>query len=398
LTRLHSLSSAFLKSAKPGKHNDGSGLWFHKRADGGAQWVLRVVVHGRRREMGLGGYPAVGLRDARSLASQWREQVILGNDPLKVRNNALREAARNDHLLKTVALAAFEAKKAELKGDGKAGRWFSPLQHHVLPKLGKVPVEDINQQDIAETLAVIWHDKADTARKAINRLNLVMKYGAAMGLDVDLGAIAKAKALLGKSRHRPQNIPSLHWKAVPAFYESLSEVTITHLALRLLILTGVRTNALRHISFSQIQNNTWTVPAQYMKGTLDKASDFDVPLSKEALRVIDLARPFAVAGNLFSGTRKGVISDAAMSRLMERRDMSERPHGFRSSLRTWLAECTNAPEAVAESVLAHASGNKVVRAYKRTDFFEQRLPLMERWAQHVVGDSNVERMPHARSS
>ena len=118
----------------------------------------------------------------------------------------------------------------------------------MLPKLGKVPVEDINQQDIAETLAVIWQYKADTARKAINRLNLVMKYGAAMGLDVDLGAIAKAKALLGKSRHRPQNIPSLHWKAVLAFYESLSEFTITHLALRLLILTGVRTNALRHIT------------------------------------------------------------------------------------------------------------------------------------------------------
>ena len=171
MTRLHSLSSAFLKSAKPGKHNDGSGLWFHKRADGGAQWVLRVVVHGRRREMGLGGYPAVGLKNARGLALKWREQVMLGNDPVKVRDKALREAARNDHLLKTVALAAFEAKKAELKGDGKAGRWFSPLQHHVLPKLGKVPVEDINQQDIAETLAVIWHDKADTARKAINRLN-----------------------------------------------------------------------------------------------------------------------------------------------------------------------------------------------------------------------------------
>ena len=93
MTSLHSLSSAFLKSEKLGKHNDGSGLWFHKRADGGAQWVLRVVVHGRRREMGLDGYPAVGLKDARGLASQWRKQVILGNDLVKVRNSALREAA-----------------------------------------------------------------------------------------------------------------------------------------------------------------------------------------------------------------------------------------------------------------------------------------------------------------
>ena len=139
LTRLHSLLSAFLKSAKPGKHNDGSGLWFHKRADGGTHWVLRVVVHERRREMGLGDYPAVGLKNALGLASQWREQVMLGNDPVKVRNNLQRESTRKDHLLKTMTLAAFEARKAELKGVRIAGRWFSPLQHHFLPKLGKVP-------------------------------------------------------------------------------------------------------------------------------------------------------------------------------------------------------------------------------------------------------------------
>jgi integrase len=69
--------------------------------------------------------------------------------------------------------------------------------------------------------------------------------------------------------------------------------------------------------------------------------------------------------------------------------MTERPHGFRSSLRTWLAECTSASEEVAETVLAHKVGNKVVRAYRRTDHFTERAELMERWAQHVTGAENV---------
>jgi len=114
-----------------------------------------------------------------------------------------------------------------------------------------------------------------------------------------------------------------------------------------------------------------------------------VPLSSEAQEVIAKVKQFGRDGYLFTGVRRGVISDASMSRLMERRGMTERPHGFRASLRTWLAECTNATEEVAETVLAHKVGSKVVRAYRRTDHFEARAILMERWAQHVTGVDNV---------
>ena len=53
LAKSNLLTSAFLKSAPAGKHIDGAGLWFIKRADGGAQWMLRVSLGGKRREMGL---------------------------------------------------------------------------------------------------------------------------------------------------------------------------------------------------------------------------------------------------------------------------------------------------------------------------------------------------------
>lgn len=108
-----------------------------------------------------------------------------------------RAASRAETGLRTIAEEAFEARQAEQKDDGRAGRWLSPLELHVLPKLGKSPVEDIEQRDIRDVLMPIWHPKADTARKAMNRLGIVLRHAAAMGLAVDLQATAKARARLG---------------------------------------------------------------------------------------------------------------------------------------------------------------------------------------------------------
>src|SRR6056297_531508 len=377
---LHKLSSNAPATKAPGKYADGGGLWLHKRKDGGAQWVLRVTVHGRRREMGLGSFPAVSLKEAREEAEKWRGYVRRGLDPIKERERERRAAARNLHLLNDIARDAFESRKAELKGDGKAGRWFTPLELHVLPKLGKVPVADIDQTDIRDTLAPIWHTKADTARKAMNRLSICLRHAAALGLDVDLQATDKARALLGKQRHTAKNIPALPWQKVPAFYQSLDGESITELALRLLILTAVRSYPLRFLHESQIEGDVWTIPAEAMKGRVGATSDFRVPLSREALEVIVEARPFARDGFLFPGVKRGVISDMTMSGLMARRGMMERPHGFRASFRDWVAEATTTPHDVAETALGHVVGGSVERSYRRTDFLEQRRALMERWA------------------
>lgn len=384
---LHKFSAAEIRNAKPGKHSDGGGLWLYKQDADHAKWVFRFTAHGRRREMGLGAYPSVTLAQARDKAKAGRALVDAGKDPIKDRERKWREEARQMHLLQDVALDAFESRKAELKGDGKAGRWFSPLEIHVLPKLGKVPVSELDQRDIRDTLAPIWHSKADTARKAMNRLSICMRHAAALGLEVDLQATDKARALLGKQRHKAQAIPALPWQDVPAFYQSLDEGSPTHLALRLLILTAVRSKAVRFLHLDQIEGDVWTVPAENMKGRRDATTDFRVPLSSEALAVIEQAKPFARERFLFPGARKGVISDMTMSNLMKRRDMEARPHGFRSSFRDWVAETTNTPHDVAETALGHVVGNTVERAYRRTDFLEKRSGLMERWARQLCGSA-----------
>ena len=377
---INKLTTQAVKAAVPGKHGDGAGLWLYKRPDGTARWVLRVTIFGKRKEMGLGAFPAVSLKEVREKADHWRKVAADGTNPIREREQQRRDAKRSMHLLADIATDAFESRKADLKDDGTAGRWFSPLRLHILPKLGKMPVSEIDQRDIRDTLAPIWHNKAETARKAMDRLGICLKHAAALGLEVDIQATDKAKALLGKQRHEVTNIPALHWHDVPAFYQSLDGGSITELALRLLILTGVRSGPLRNIHTDQINGDVWTIPAEDMKGRKGATKEFRVPLSSEAQRVIAEAHKFARNDLLFPGAKQGVISDMTMTSLMKRRGMTERPHGFRTSMRVWLAEATSAPHEVAEMCISHIVGSKTVQAYKRTDYLEQRAELMERWS------------------
>ncbi len=334
--------------------------------------------------MGLGTLVDVSLQDARGAADVARNLVKQAIDPILQRERARRDAIRYDSTLRKIAEEAFVARKAELRNDGKAGRWFSPLELHVLPKLGSYPVSSIDQRLIRDTLGPIWHEKAVTARKAINRLGLVLQHAAALGLDVDIQATDKAKALLGKQRHRTKHIEAMPWQEVPSFYASLHEPTTANLAMRLLILTGHRLKPVRFLRLEHIEGSIWTTPPELLKGKKDATNAFRCHLSVEALRVIQLAKPLARDGFLFPSIRRGVMSDATLSRMMERRGLKPRPHGFRTSLRVWLEEQTDASFEVKETMVQHTIGGAVERAYRRTDYLNQRKPLYERWARFVA--------------
>jgi hypothetical protein len=221
MSKMHKLSAVSLKSMRVRKDEDGAGLRFIRRKDGTASWILRFTVHGRRRDMGLGPYPDVSLKEARDRATDARQLVKRGIDPIGQREKDKREAVKNLHLLDDVALDCFEAKKAELKDDGASGRWFSPMKVHVLPKLGRVPVAELDQIAIRDVLAPIWHKKAETAVKGANSLNLTLKRAAVPGpglkyraaLSISYGAGLRASEVChlkigdicrrGQERQRP---------------------------------------------------------------------------------------------------------------------------------------------------------------------------------------------------
>lgn len=155
--------------------------------------------------MGLGASPKVGLAAAWAAAARWRGLARGGVDPVSGRRRAARDAARADSPVATVAAAAFEARKAELKRDGEAGRWRSPLALHVLPKLGRVPVTDLGQVDVRNCLAPIWHARGETA--------LLHKSGDGRSFPIP-GQTYPATSMMGVPRAaRPSRAATRPWNA-----------------------------------------------------------------------------------------------------------------------------------------------------------------------------------------
>ena len=93
MATMNRLSAKKAQAAAAGKIADGMGLWLFKREDGRGQWVLRVSVYGRRREMGLGTWPEVSLAEARSTAEGARAEVRKGRDPILERQRKRQEAS-----------------------------------------------------------------------------------------------------------------------------------------------------------------------------------------------------------------------------------------------------------------------------------------------------------------
>jgi hypothetical protein len=177
MTKINGLSALKAKSLGPGKHFDGQGLILSKSRPETGKWIVRLVVQGKRREMGLGRWPDVTLAEARERAAEARRAVRDGNDPIDLRKAA---QVRSDRLTIAEAIEqCFTARQAELKNDGQAGRWLSPLSIHIIPKIGSTAIEDLDQHLLKRTLEPIWHEKPDTARKAMNRMNLTLKHAAA---------------------------------------------------------------------------------------------------------------------------------------------------------------------------------------------------------------------------
>ncbi len=362
---------------------DGGGLSLHVRAGGSMYWAVQVTVkapfgQGKRVEVGLGPYPALTLAKAREQANEVRALAATGIDSREGKKATIVANHQVKVTFEEVCKLAFEAKKGELKGDGKNGRWYSPLTLHAIPTLGSRPIEELTQHDIVNTLRPIWNTKAATAAKTADRIGLVFKHAAAMDLDVSLETVPKTRILLGKQGHKAVPMEAMKWQDVPEFYASLDDRYVSHLALKFLILTGCRSYTIRHAKAANIIDGVWWIPAEDMKG----GQAFEVPLSTEAQRIATLAP--VKDGYLFPSPKKGVISDMATLEVMRGRGLTCVPHGFRSTLRDWLTEEMDISWDTREKILAHQVGTSVSRAYDRSKDLKRRAVAMEAWALHCT--------------
>lgn len=366
--------------SEPGKYMDGNGLFLRVTETGARQWVQRVVIRGHRRDIGHGAFPLVSLAEAREKAFTFRKAAREGQDPYADR--------RKDSGIPTFAeatAAVIELNRPTWSNSKHAAQWESTLKTYVFPRLGKRPVDSITSADVLAAVTPIWNEKPETAKRVRQRVAAVLDWAVGQGYRQDNPAGAALAKVLPRRTAKRENMKALAYDEVAdaiATIRGSGAYKATVLAFEFLVLTAARSGEVRGATWSEIdlETATWTVPAARMKADREHR----VPLSTRALEVLAEARELSDGSGLVFPNRTGkAFSDSTLSKLCRENGVNAVPHGFRSSFRDWASERTNAPHAAVEAALAHTIPNAVERAYHRTDLFDRRRTLMDKWAEFL---------------
>ena len=375
------LTDAFVRTAVPaGKYHDAHGLILRVMPSGSKQWVQRLVILGKRRDIGLGGYPLVTLAEARDKAFANRKLARAGGDPMAVQRR------RDVPTFEEAAAKVIELHRPNWRNTKHAAQWTATLRTYAYPKIGNKGVDQVSTADVMAVLLPIWNDRHETARRVRQRIGTVMKWAVAQGLRQDNPAGDAIGAALPKNggiqRHH-QALPHAEVAgAIGTVYRSGASAS-AKLAFEFLVLTACRSGEVRLANWDEIDIDAseWTIPAERMK----TKRPHRVPLSGRAVEVLHEAREIAdSSGLVFPSPTGRALSDSTHSKLLRELGIVAVPHGFRSSFRDWASECSNAPRAVMEAALAHTIKDKVEAAYARSDLFKRRRKLMDAWARYLV--------------
>lgn len=371
----------------PGLHFVGgvTGLAMQVTASGARSWILRAMVGGKRREMGLGGFPDVTLAGAKEAARAARLKIKDGIDPIddaKSKRSALLAARAASMTFSEAAAAYIAVKEVEWTNSKHASQWRNTLATYANPIIGNIFVREIEQSHIMRVLEPIWLIKNETASRLRGRLESILDWARVRGfcsgdnparwvghLDVLLQSPGKVQ----KNEHHP----ALPFDELGSFMVKLRlHDGMGARALEFAILTAARSGEVRGATWDEVNlpEAVWIIPATRMKAKREHR----VALNAEAVALLEsLTRTSDV---IFPNRKGGVLSDmtlTAVLRRMERGDITA--HGFRSTFRDWCSERTNYPRDVAEMALAHTIGDKVEAAYRRGDLFEKRRLMMRDW-------------------
>lgn len=401
--QLHRLTAIRVaKEVEPGYYADGGGLYLQIAKSGARSWIFMYMLFGRRREMGLGPLTQVSLAAARKEAAEYRDLLKQKLDPIEARRGIVRQHRTDASPMITFREAAerFISDREPTWNNRKhAQQWKNTLSTYAYKVIGDVPVGDITTQMIVEVIQPIWTKKGETARRVRGRIKAILDAEAVLGHRSGENPARYVDHLdrvlpRTKKRQQVQHHPALPWEGIPAFIRELGlRPRRAARMLHLLILTAARTN---EVMFARVDEfdldaKVWTVPAERMKMKIEHR----VPLSDDAVKIVRNAIAKSKDGWLFPGFKEGrPLSNMAMLKLLEimgRTDITV--HGFRSTFRDWIADCTDYPDSLAEQALAHTVKSQTVRAYRRRDMLERRRLMMESWARYCAGETEVVELP-----
>ena len=376
---------------QPGLHFVGGvpGLALQVTETGARSWILRATIAGKRRDMGLGGFPDVSLALARQVARDARAKIIGGRDPIeegRAVRGALAESRAAAVSFERAATLYVETHESAWRGAKHALQWRTVMDAYAYPLIGAMNVDAVKLPHVMQVLEPIWRTKTQTASRLRGRIESVLDWAAARGYRHGPNP-AQWRGLLDKLLPAPAKVakpghhPALAVSDAGQFMQRVRELPgIGARALEFTVLTAVRSGEALRASWCEIDFNAavWTIPAGRMKA----GREHRVPLSPaciELLRKLEAVRlsPWVFPGRLVGRPIETNACFAALRR-MSRGDITV--HGFRSTFRDWCAEQTDYANEVAEMALAHTLSNKVEAAYRRGDLIDKRRRMMEDWA------------------
>lgn len=384
----------------PGRHAVGGVPGLHLQITPSSQskparsWLLRVKIGSKRRDMGLGSFPAVPLAEAREKARQARRTIEEGQDPVLIRERAQSALLAEQSLGMTFAVAypkAIKANAGRWTNKKAAQQWTNTLKQHVEPVLGSLMVDHITHHHVFAALEPLWNDgKYETASRIRGRIETVLEWAGAKGHRKGENP-ARAKGPLSQLLIKPKTVEANHFAALPIdempdFLKDLRERKGSGArALELLIFTATRSGEVRAARWGEfdLEAATWTVPAARMKAR----RPHQVALSSAALKLLRELPRTEGTDLLFPGSRSIAkpISDMTITKVIRSMGKDATAHGFRSTFRDWVSERTTFPGDMAEMALAHAIKSQTEAAYRRGDMLGRRFAMMEAWAAFCEG-------------
>ena len=368
-----------IPTLRPGRHGDGGTLFLVVEAGGRSRhWVQRLTVDGKRRDLGLGGYPYVGLADARAAAFANRQVARRGGDP--------RDAVRPSRVPTFRTACGRVEAAADWKGRGPENRRRA-LERYCGSLLDR-RLDQIRRADVIAIVAPAMAEKRATGSKLHGWIRAALAWGVARE-HLEYNVAEGIGAALPAARKAKKHHAALPYSEVGAALDAIEASTASDAVkacLRFTVLTAVRSGEARGAAWNEmdLQAAEWRIPAERMKA----GREHRVPLSPAALEALEAARSLhSPAGWCFPApTRAGKAIHGTTLAHVLRRLFGDRCtlHGFRSSFRDWASEQTSAPHAVAEAALAHQDGSAVERSYARSDLFAKRRDLMNGWAEFVT--------------
>jgi integrase len=405
----HKLTAAQVTTAKaiggrPLYLGDGNGLWLVAQPGGSKNWVLRYALNGKRREMGLGGYPTIDLKTARNKAQKHRQVLLEGKDPLAERRQARIEEERRGKWFAAAAEEYIALHEVEWKHPRQAAHWRAQLARYANPILGEVPVAAIDSAFVLKVLEPIWKEKTAVAKALRGRIEQVLDYATYKGYrNAENGANpARWKhhlehLLPDPAKFRPvKNSRSLPLDELGRFMLTVRRRSgVAAKAIDFLILTGSRTTEVSEMEWQELDNRgVWTLPPR-VKGRRegDGKKDHQMPLSRQALAIIEAMRQTRDFNGryVFPGTMSGkgdrlgrAMSAWSMLSLIKRLGFYEQTvtHGLRTTLNNWALE-QGVPTEPRRMMLSHVVGDAIEEAYRSTQMLELRRGYAQQWADFV---------------